>query len=131
MALLDGLTTYLASLGIGTSGVSLFIGTMPMSPDTCVSLHHRGGDRPIRTMGPHSAPPIADVYTIQAVVRGGTTPLANALQLAIINALDHWSGMAGSTQVLYSELAYPVVDVGRDENGRTMQSVVFNIRAAR
>ena len=131
MALLDGLATYLGSLGVATPGTNLFVGDLPHSPDTCAAIYHRGGDAPVRAMGPHGTPPIADQPTVQVVVRGATVPALEALQSAIVNALDHWTGMAGTTQVLYSGLAYAPVDVGDDENGRPVRSLVFHMKASR
>lgn len=131
MALAEDIVTRLQSAGVGTPAVNLFIGHMPISPDTCMTVSERGGAPPIRAMGASLSSPVADQPMFQVMVRGATYLEARGKVDAIINTLDHFSGMIGSTRYLLIELSYAPVQMGQDENRRTVFSVMFNVRKTR
>jgi hypothetical protein len=71
MSVLDEVGTYLAANVSDTTltlGTNLFLGRLPDSPDTCVSLQETGGLAPVDTMSDNTAP-VMERPTIQVLVR--------------------------------------------------------------
>lgn len=66
--ILDELAARLASGGIGSVGSTIFVGSLPATPDTCVALREYGGFPPEHTMGTDF---IYERPTIQIVARAG------------------------------------------------------------
>jgi len=125
MAVAEDIATRLQDQGVATQAVNLFIGHMPASPDTCLTLYERGGGPSVRAMG-STTPPVADQPMVQVAVRGATYADARAKVSAVINALDHFVGVINSTRYLLIELSYAPILMAQDENRRTMYSVMFN-----
>ena len=78
MSTLLDLATYLdtqqASLTLGTN---LFIGRMPETPDTCVTLYEYGGGAPDNTMG--TTAPVLQNPSVQIAVRASSYSSAQSL----------------------------------------------------
>lgn len=57
MSVLDDLADVISSGGVGVTGVTLFKGTMPSTPDAVVALYETGGPAPVHAMakGPGTA----------------------------------------------------------------------------
>lgn len=112
-----------SSLGL-TFGTDLFVGLMPTTPDTCVSVIDTGGLEP--TVGPYYYP------TAQVLVRAGVGLYDTAASLAysLIDKLHRYYGQPDSSSYYYTGI-WAVGDpvfLGLDEANRPMFSINFRIQ---
>lgn len=87
MTTLIDIATYLdAQLGSVTLGTNLFVGRMPDSPDTCVTLYEYGGGVPDNTMG--GGLPVLENPSLQVAVRAASYATAESLIQSIWLTLE-------------------------------------------
>jgi hypothetical protein len=109
---------------IAVQGSTLFLGTIPDSPDACVSLMEYGGMHPEQDMDAlcYEAP------SLQVTVRDPVYPNARAKIQQIINLLDRRAnvtlGSAFYLRILANQSPFPL---GQDLNDRHRLVVNFDI----
>ena len=87
MTTLIDVATYLdAQLATLTIGVNLFVGRMPDTPDTCVTLFEYGGSAPTDTLG--TGLPVLENPRVQVVTRGVTYAATETTARAVWAALQ-------------------------------------------
>lgn len=87
MTTLIDIATYLdAQLASVTLGTNLFVGRMPDSPDTCVTLYEYGGGVPDNTMG--GGLPVLENPSLQVAVRAASYATAESLIQSIWLTLE-------------------------------------------
>ena len=70
--LLDDITDYLSSSGVGTVGDTIFKGLLPSNaPEVCVIVYETGGVQPIRAMSSAVGSVVVERPRIQVVCRAG------------------------------------------------------------
>jgi len=67
--ILESIGDYLVTNSHGTLGTSLFLGTLPESPDACVAVYENSGSSPTFTMGAGGIQ--IDYPMIQIICRAG------------------------------------------------------------
>jgi hypothetical protein len=127
-AMLEAIGTQLQTAGVGTLGSTLFLSTMPETPDACVAVYEYEGMQPDFTMG-------AGLYAIQrpriqVKARGvredypGTRDKANA-------ARDTLSAIVNQTlsgiRFIRIEPSGSTMPLGLDQNDRPMVVVNFQV----
>jgi len=125
MSTLTELGAYLVTQGIGALGSTLFLGNLPMGVAAGVSVVMMSAGSPVRSMGASLGAPVADTPAFQVVVRNPDPTAGEAKVSAVINALDFYTGLMGSTAYLLVTLEYGPVYVGLDENNRHRWSITF------
>lgn len=87
MSTLIDLATYLdTQQGSLTLGTNLFVGRMPDSPDTCVTLYEYGGTAPDNTMG--GGLPVLQNPSVQIAVRASAYSSAETLITSCSSSLE-------------------------------------------
>src|ERR1035437_108294 len=86
MGLLDEISAYLHTAGVGTLATDIFLGSIPDSPDNCIVLIESGGSPPDRTFGGGNAD--NEDVRLQVITRNldysaGRVKIAN-----VVTALD-------------------------------------------
>lgn len=124
--ILESVGNYLAANGQGTLGTSIFLATMPETPDAMVAVYETAGQRPEFTMG--SAPWAIDRPVLQVICRAGRQdyPVARDKAQSIRELLgvvveQTLSGI----HVMRIQSEGSVVPMGEDENLRPLVSVNF------
>ncbi len=118
MTVENDIATYLQTGGFGTVGNSIFLNTMPPTPDNCIAVSiYAGGaaiDRTHDTSG-------NDSPSIQIRVRNTSAGTARTKVEQIYNYIDGVTNTTiGSTFFLgISAINSGPVPMGKDENGRT------------
>lgn len=131
--LLDDITDYLSSGGIGTIGTNLFGGFMPDTPDVAVAVYESGGRPPDVAMGPSAGAVAMEWPSVQVVCRATAYDYAVArtkahdafkllqgLPTRTINGTQYHWGMARQSPFL----------MGRDEAGRVLIACNYDIAKA-
>ena len=87
MSTLIDVATYLdAQLSTLTVGSNLFVGRMPESPDTCVTLFEYGGASPTDTLG--GGLPVMENPRIQVMTRGATYAATETMARSVWTVLE-------------------------------------------
>jgi hypothetical protein len=132
VALLDDLVTELQTAGVGTSGTTIFAGTIPATPDACVALLHYASESPDRLMGATGVRATSvERPRVQVVARAMTYQAAESKARQALTALD-WLGpktIGGTRYFHVMALQRPPFFLRRDENDRTLMA--FNVSVAR
>ena len=117
------LVILLERVGLGTTGIDLFVGMMPDLPDFCIAAYDTGGRPP-------SARFLRDEPTVQIRVRGNTKDLLSAaakmqeIRDALLNSGDQT--VDSSTYIQYHEFL-GVINWPRDDKDRPMLSTNFRL----
>ncbi len=125
VVLLDDLSDYLTTGGVATAGTNMFIGGFLDQPDEQVSMLESGGFPPIETMSAGPSTHVAEMPTVQVLVRGGRNERQGPRTLA--NSVFHaLSGLRNQTinglKYHYIQCQPPaIVDI--DANNRTVFSI--------
>lgn len=125
---LEAIGNYLQAQGHGTQGVDIFLGRMPTSPDTCVTVYEYGGASPLFTMG--AAATAVDRPSIQVMCRAGRDdyPAARnkaAAIRALLGAITNTT--LSQVAILRVEPVGSVNPIGPDENDRPLVTVNFQV----
>lgn len=134
MALLDEIAAKLVALGVGsiTAPITIFLGSMPASPDACCAIYETGGIAP--EMGFGSAGIRYETPAVQLLFRGAAfdyvTPRGLAQTayegLSAVEAATLSAGI-GETSAFYHWI-HPMqapFSLGPDENQR--HRIAFNV----
>lgn len=127
-AMLEAIGTQLQTAGVGTLGSTLFLSTMPETPDACVAVYEYEGTEPDFTMG-------AGLYAIQrpriqVKARGlredypNTRDKANAARDALSAIVNQTLSGVQFVRISPSGSTMPL---GLDENDRPMVVVNFQV----
>jgi hypothetical protein len=124
--LLDELSAYLGTQGIGTVGTDIFNGIIPDSPDALVSLIEYGGVSPVHALGGGNAK--WERPQVQVVVRA-TTYSAARTKIETIYKLLHKLTNTALSSVLYLmiEAVQSPFFLRRDESTRVLLACNFQI----
>lgn len=124
--ILEAVGDYLVAQGQGTLGVSIFLSTMPETPDALVAVYESVGDTPSFTMG--GAAVAINRPVIEVIVRGAKNDYPGARDKAetIRSILGAVVGQSLSgIQVLRMAPQGWLNPLGDDENLRPTVSVNF------
>lgn len=126
MGALEAAGSLLASGGIGTTGVSLFLSVLPDSPDVCVAVFEYAGSPPDDVMGA-GVPPL-DRPRLQVMCRAGRDDYPTARDLCqqartVLGAVSEVSN--SGVRLLRIAPAGSVMPLGNDEHGRPVVSCNF------
>lgn len=111
------IAAYLAAGGFGTVGTSIFVNTMPATPNNCISVTGYAGQPPDRTYdGSGNSRP-----SVQVRVRNTSAGTARTTIENIFNYLDGVSNttLSGTHYLGIFALNSGAIPLGIDENGRT------------
>ena len=138
--LLDEIATYLGAQSAAfTVGTNLTKGFMPDSapaPDTIATLYETGGLAPTYTFSSGTKPTVVFEHPrLQAIVRSTSYQTARTLAETVYTTLDGiaQTRLPGSTGPLYLDITavQAPFSIGRDENGRHLVSINFDVRKQR
>ena len=126
MPLLDDISAYLASAGLGlVEGTNLFKSRLPDSPDLAVAIFEWGGQPNEKTMASHPGQAILERPSFQVLVRGdrqnlvsGSYSAARVLAESIYRKLDGYSGTLSGVAYQFIEAAAPPSHITTDDNDR-------------
>lgn len=131
--LLDDITDYLSSGGIGTNGTNLFAGFLPEQPDVAVVVHETGGRGPDVAMGNVAGVIAMEWPSVQVVCRG----LASDYAAPRSKAHDVFKLLQGlpqrainGTQYHWGQARQSPFLMGRDEAGRVLIACNYDIAKA-
>jgi hypothetical protein len=129
--LLEDITDYLSSGGVGTVGTDIFASMMPDNPDDCVAVYETGGFPSTHVMGSAAKSVAAEEPTILVRCRGTTYSTARVLMHRVEQLLD---GMRTRTingvEYLWAEGMQPPIALGVDLNEREIVSCNYRIMRA-
>jgi hypothetical protein len=127
--LLDDIGTYLVAQSVGTLQTDMFLGWMPDTPDACVAVMEGIGDEALETFGSTSATNI-ERPGLQILCRGAKDDY-DAPRIKAEAAKDALQDVTNQSLsgTLYQRISMrqPPSMIGRDENGRILISVNFNV----
>ncbi len=130
MPLLDEVSAYLASNGIGTVGVDIFNGFRPDSPDSVTVLYETGGMAPVRAMRSAPGQPVAEQPRLQVICRDAVHEYAAArTKIGSIWALLEGLGdvtLSGTKYFWVGSTGSPGL-MGRDDSGRVLLVALFDV----
>lgn len=123
------IAAYLATGGFGTVGTSIFVNTIPPTPDNCISVSGYAGGPPERTHDTSGN----DNPSVQVRVRNTSAGTARTNVEQVYNYLDGVSNTTiGSTFYLgISAINSGPIPMGKDENGRTEFTWNFAVKRRR
>lgn len=118
--LLNDIALYLAANAVGTIGTNLFWGSLPDSPDSCVSL--------IQSTGSGSVHAPSVIRIVSTLVRGkdytATGALANQIYSLFHNKLNMLTGVVGTTHAVgFSRMEQLPMHIGKDPQSRHVWSL--------
>lgn len=125
---IEAIGTYLQAQGHGTLGTDLFIGLLPSSPDSCVTIYEEDAGNPILTAG---ATAIAvDVADLRVLVRSGRDDYATGRDKAatirtLLSAITDQT--LSGIKIIRCAPASSVVPYGSDESDRPTFLVKFRV----
>jgi len=123
------IAAYLATGGFGTVGTSIFVNTMPATPDNCIAVSVYAGSPPERTHDSSGN----DNPSVQVRVRNMNAGTARTKVEQVYNYLDGITNTTiGSTFYLgiFAINSGPI-PMGKDENGRTEYTHNFAVKRKR
>ena len=121
MSMMEDVADYLELAGVGTVGTNIFKGNMPDSPDQCITVYAYAGETPDLSI---------DIERPGLQVKSRALTAEDALDLAE-HALAHLH--KATSQTINGVLYYYIhalqspIHLGRDEKGRYMYSVNYNV----
>lgn len=120
MILINDIAAYLATLGIGVVGTTIFKSYMPPTPDACIAVLDTGGVEPSHDI-PTKHP------TFQVLVRSTTYALGKAKLDSIRSALHQARGelISGQTYFYYVFALSEGGHIGRNDRGLDEFSINF------
>jgi hypothetical protein len=123
------IAAYLATGGFGTVGTSIFVNTMPATPDNCIAVSVYAGSPPERTHDSSGN----DNPSVQVRVRNTSAGTARTKVEQIYNYLDGISNTTiGSTFYLgIFAINSGAIPMGKDENGRQEYTWNFSVKRKR
>jgi hypothetical protein len=130
---LDDLATHIAANTSFVVDTSLFKGSFPDTPDTCITLVEIIGDEPIETMSPSLGGFRIERPTIQVVSRAGSNDYKTARDNAetvykkVHNIVE--TDLSGTRYHLVEALQ-PPYNIDRDKNGRWWVGFNCNVMKA-
>lgn len=117
--MLEALADRLQNASVANTGVNLFLGIMPASPDVCVSLYEYAGEQPLEVMRDNSA--TLERPSVQVMVRASRNDYPTARDL-IKNVRDTLTAIANETisgvTFLRVRQNSSINAVGTDDNDR-------------
>ncbi len=125
MSVVEAIADYLQAQGRGTVGTDIFIGLMPDSPDTSVTVYESAGPGTIQTFGGGVA---LDRVSIQISVRGvrDDYPTARNRAVTIRDTLASVTEVTqGSVRFVRLDPTGYVNSIGRDEEDRPVFTINF------
>jgi hypothetical protein len=119
--MLDDLATYLQTSLVGTKGTTIFEGSMPDSPDSCICLYETGGFKPeIKSR--------IDYPTFQVITRNTSYSTGRAKAISVQTALHGLTETTiGSSRFLLIQAMQSPACLGQDERNRWEWSQNFKI----
>jgi hypothetical protein len=115
--LLSEIASYLESKGVGTRGVDLFAGEIPLTaPEIAVGLIETGGGPPAYVHGKNE--PVVVFPGIQLRVRAADYEIGRSRIDAIVKELTFRDAILGGVRYLSVVPVQEPIDVGRDDNDR-------------
>ena len=124
--ILESIGDYLVTNSHGTLGTSIFLGTLPESPDACVAVYENSGSSPTFTMGAGGIR--IDYPMIQIICRAGRedypTARDKAYTLRILLASVVETSISG-VHIMRIEPMGSVNQLGVDPKYRPLISVNF------
>lgn len=121
MSVMDDIASYLQTGGAGTVGTDIFKGNMPDSPDECLAVYAYAGDVPDKSIDIER--PSVQIKT-RALTAGDALDLAEQA-LAVLHKAT--SQTINGVLYYYISANQSPAHLGRDEKGRYMYAVNFNI----
>jgi len=123
------IANYLATGGFGTVGTTIFLNTMPATPDNCIAVSVYAGSLPERTHDSSAN----DNPSVQVRVRNTSAGTARTKVEQIYNYLDGISNTTIGTTFYLGIFAIKsgAVPMGKDENGRQEYSWNFSVKRKR
>lgn len=116
--------SYLEGEGVATFGTDMFIGWQPRTPDNCITLYERGGDRPDPSL-PLKYP------NVQIIIRNKDYEAGSALLSTLRSTLHRLTNETLSVSndyFYYLHLEQEPVHIERDENDRHEWSMNFRCK---
>jgi hypothetical protein len=125
----DDIAAYLATGGFGTVGTSIFLNTMPPTPDACIAVSVYAGGPPERTYDGSGN----DNPSVQVRVRDSNAGTARTKVEQIYNYLDGRSNTTINSTFYLGIFAINsgAIPMGKDENGRTEYTWNFSVKRSR
>jgi hypothetical protein len=128
--LLDDITDYLSSGGLGTPGTDLFGGFAPEKPDVAVVVYETGGTAPVHAMDARAGQAVVENPRIQVVCRATQYDYATARTKAdqafkLLDGLPRRS--INGVEYLWGEAVQSPFLMGRDESGRVLIACNYQI----
>lgn len=116
--LLDEIGTYLQTQGVGTLAVDLFLGRMPATPDTAMSVMEYGGLAPVKAMSATPGAAVLEMPSIQVLSRSANYTTARTRAESAYKKLDGFSGVLSGVRYGFISANQAPFFIQRDENDR-------------
>jgi hypothetical protein len=128
--ILDDITDYLSSGGVGTVGTNLFKGFLPESPDAATVVYETGGSAPVHAMNPLAGQAVVELPSVQVVCRDVAYEYATARATAhsvfkLLSGLPTRS--INGTAYKWGAARQSPFLMGRDEAGRVLIACNYDI----
>lgn len=130
--ILEALGDYLVTNNRGTLGTNIFIGKMPATPDSCITLYEYEGQLPKEHFG--SSGFDIDMPRVQVMVRGARDdyPTArDALQSIRILLSGLTNVTISSTNILRVASVGSIIPLGLDDKDRPRFTANFQVHVER
>ena len=128
MSVLDEVGTYLAANVTDvtlTLGTNLFLGRLPDSPDTCVSVQETGGQGPMDTMSNNTGP-VIERPNVQTLIRASAYSTGRALAKDVFDQMNLVCNEdLSSTRYERIEAIQSPFPIMRDSQDRAVFSINF------
>jgi len=124
--ILESIGDYLVTNSLGTLGTTLFLGTLPETPDECVAVYENAGSPSAFTMGTGGI--VIDYPMIQIIARAGREDYptardkAESIRVLLASVLDT---TISSVKIMRIEPMGSVNPLGVDGKYRPLVSVNF------
>lgn len=126
--ILDDLSDYLSTNGVGTVGTNLFKGTLPSTPDAAVALFKTGGPAPVNMMGAGPGTAVVERPHVQVLARDTRSDAAEKKAQDVWSLLDAFGDKTinGVRYLSVYALQTPFF-LNRDGSGREVFACNFEV----